>query len=133
MDPFLVFSSSVLEAPRFLLFFFFFFGESPISYFIIYYWLLDLIIDMNILKHLGYVWEPRLRFFFFFFFPRVLRLVATVHALCMNSSRKFYFSVTFSLKMGPTVLFIHLKIILLQYFSVSIFSFQLYLNGPLMV
>ena len=43
------------------------------------------------------------------------------------------------LKIGPTVLFTHLKIILLQYFSVfsfsfqfsvSVFSFQLYPNGP---
>ena len=33
--------------------------------------------------------------------------------------------------MGPTVLFTHLKIILLQYFS--IFSFQMYLNGPLVM
>ena len=33
--------------------------------------------------------------------------------------------------MGPMVLFAHLKIILLQYFS--IFSFQLYPNGPLVL
>ena len=87
-------------------------------------------------------------FFFFLFlhaFERPTRL------LFMNSSRKvwlfppfqhkfycswthkFHFSATFSLKMGPTVLFTHLKIILLQCFSVSVsvFSFQLYLNGPL--
>ena len=42
----------------------------------------------------------------------------------------FYFLVNFSLKMGLTVLFTHLKIILLQYFSVFSFSFQLYPNGP---
>ena len=36
---------------------------------------------------------------------------------------KFHFSVIFSLKMGLTVLFTHLKIILLQYFSVFSFSF----------
>ena len=83
---------------------------------------------------------------FFFFFHAFVRLVATVHALCMNSSHKvqlflpffsqlvhtvhcswthkFHFSATFSLKMGSTVLFTHLKIILLQYFSVFSFSFQ---------
>ena len=42
----------------------------------------------------------------------------TMHCLWIY---KFHFLVTFSLKMGPTVLFTHLKIILLQYFSV--FSF----------
>ena len=41
---------------------------------------------------------------------------------------KFHFSAIFSLKMGLTILFIHLKIILLQYFSV--FNFQLYPNRP---
>ena len=41
-------------------------------------------------------------------------------------THKFHFSATFSLKISPTVLFTHLKIILLQYFSV--FSFQLYPN-----
>ena len=46
-----------------------------------------------------------------------------------SRTHKFYFSATFSLKMSPTVLFTHLKIILLQCFSV--FSFQLYPNGPL--
>ena len=76
--------------------------------------------------------------FFLFFFHAFLRLAATVH--CMNSSRKvglfklfsanqctsytihgatnFTFQQLFSLKMGPTVLFTHLKIILLQYFSI---------------
>ena len=37
---------------------------------------------------------------------------------------KFHFSVTFLLKISPTVLFTHLKIILLQYFLVFNFSFQ---------
>ena len=46
-----------------------------------------------------------------------------------SRTHKFHFLATFLLKMGPTVLFTHLKIILLQYFSV--FSFQLYPNGPL--
>ena len=36
----------------------------------------------------------------------------------------FYFSVTFSLKMGPTILFTHLKIILLQCFQFSAISKQ---------
>ena len=37
------------------------------------------------------------------------------------------------LKMGPTVLFTHLKIILLQCFSVFSFSFQLYPNELLVI
>ena len=41
--------------------------------------------------------------------------VHTVHCLRIH---KFHFSATFSLKMGHTVLFTHLKIILLQRFSV---------------
>ena len=90
--------------------------------------------------------------FFFFFFHAFVRLMVIGHALCneqqqqnltfltlfsqsmhiMYCSRthKFHFSATFSLKIDPTVLFTYLKIILLQYFSVSIFSFQLYPNGP---
>ena len=39
-------------------------------------------------------------------------------------THKFHFSATFSLKMSLTVLFTHLKIILLQYFSIFSFSFQ---------
>ena len=39
---------------------------------------------------------------------------AFVHCLWTH---KFHFSETFSLKMGLTILFIHLKIILLQYFQ----------------
>ena len=46
-----------------------------------------------------------------------------VHCL---RTHKLHFLVTFSLKMGPMILFTHLKIILLQCFSV--FSFQLYPN-----
>ena len=89
-------------------------------------------------------------FCFFCFFSRVFQIAATVHHCSINSSsklwlfkffdqslhivyclwtHKFHFSVTFLLQMGPTVLFTHLKIILLQCFSV--FSFQLYPNGPL--
>ena len=49
-------------------------------------------------------------FFFFFWF--------SLHLLTFPCSRtnKFYFSTTFSLKIGSTALFIYLKIILLQYF-----------------
>ena len=87
-----------------------------------------------------------LRFFFFFFFLHAFVRLWLLFMYCsMNSSRKvwlfyffsqsvhivhcswthkFHFSATFSLKMGRTVLFTHLKIILLQYFSVFSFSFQ---------
>ena len=37
---------------------------------------------------------------------------------------KFYFSVTFSLKLSPTALFTNLKIILLQCFQFSVFNFN---------
>ena len=53
----------------------------------------------------------------------------SVHGVHYLWIHKFHFSATFSLKMSPTVLFTHLKIILLQYFSVFSFSFQLYQNG----
>ena len=46
---------------------------------------------------------------------------ATVHYLWTH---KFHFSATFSLKMGPTALFTHLKIILLQCFQFSVFNFS---------
>ena len=46
---------------------------------------------------------------------------ASVHCL---RTHKFHFSAIFSLKMGPTILFTHLKIISLQCFSVFSFSFQ---------
>ena len=81
--------------------------------------------------------------FFFFFFSRVfggMRLL--FNEQYMNSSRKcwlfpvnsasvhrlwthkFHFLATFSLKMGFTELFTHLKIILLQCFQFSVFSFS---------
>ena len=98
------------------------------------------------------LWEMRLRFpnarFAFSILFFILHVfVRPTRLLFINSSckvwlfplfqHKFYwlrthkshFSATFSLKMGPTVLFTHLKIILLQYFSVSVFNFQLYPNG----
>ena len=84
------------------------------------------------------VWEACLRFpnarfafsvlFFLHAFERPTRL------LFMNRSRKvwlfppfqhkFHFLATFSLKMGFTVLFTYLKIILLQCFSVFNFQFS---------
>ena len=78
----------------------------------------------------------RLRFaFFFFFFTRFGKTWLLFMYCSMNSNRKcwlfcrkqcivyflwthkFYFLVTFSLKMSPTILFTHLKIILLQWFQ----------------
>ena len=78
--------------------------------------------------------QTRLHFCFFFFFYIAEKFdfstnfqshVGLVYCLWTH---KFYFSTTFSLKMGLMVLFTHLKIILLQYFSV--FSFQLYPTDP---
>ena len=46
---------------------------------------------------------------------------ASVHC---SRTYKFHFSAIFSLKMGLTVLFTHLKIILLQCFQFSVFSFS---------
>ena len=63
--------------------------------------------------------------FFFFFQPHYL-IKSTVNSIFMHclQTHKFYFLTIFSLKMGPTALFTHLKIILLQcfqfQFSVSI-------------
>ena len=77
-------------------------------------------------------------FFFFFwhtFWPIFLLFIHccatifdffswTVHTIYCLWTHKLHFSATFSLKMGLTVLFTHLKIILLQCFSVFSFSFQ---------
>ena len=83
-----------------------------------------------------------LRFLFFFFFtpfPQQAALfmygtwtvAATFDRSSVNSSsvhysrtHKFHFLSNFSLKMGLTVLFTHLKIILLQCFQFSVFSFS---------
>ena len=51
--------------------------------------------------------------------------VHTVHCLWTH---KFHFLAIFSLKMGPMILFTYLKIILLQYFLIFNFNFQLYPN-----
>ena len=49
--------------------------------------------------------------------------VNSAHMYC-SRTHKLHFLSTFSLKMGPTILFTYLKIILLQCFSVFSFSFQ---------
>ena len=66
------------------------------------------------------IWCLRFVFFislslFFFFFG------SACNCLQVHGSHKLHFSAIFSLKMGPTVLFTHLKIISLQYF---LFQFQ---------
>ena len=69
----------------------------------------------------------RFHFFFSFFFFNSwfcwLFSVNNAPVLC-SQTHKFLFWVTFSLKMGPTVLFTHLKIILLQCFQFSVFNFS---------
>ena len=64
--------------------------------------------------------------FHFFFFPAAKLDFSTVNSASVHYSRthKYYFLTTFSLKMGPTALFTHLKIILLQCFQFSVFSFS---------
>ena len=80
--------------------------------------------------------KPRLRFvlffFFFFVFTHFWRSAATVqwtvaanvdffqwtvYPCTVHGPHKFHFLSIFSLKIGPTVLFTHLKIILLQWFQ----------------
>ena len=57
-------------------------------------------------------------FLFIFFSPQQLTL-STVNSACVHClrSHKLHFSAIFLLKMSPTVLFTHLKIISLQYFQ----------------
>ena len=47
-----------------------------------------------------------------------------MHPCTVHEPTNFIFYQFFSLKMGPTVLFTHLKIILLQCFQFSVFSFS---------
>ena len=54
-------------------------------------------------------------------FLTFLSISGPVHCLWTH---KFHFLSIFSLKMSPTVLFTHLKIILLQCFQFSVFSFS---------
>ena len=58
-------------------------------------------------------------FFFFFLVQPALVDFSTVNSAFVHYSRthKFHFSTIFSLKMGSTALFTHLKIILLQCFQ----------------
>ena len=69
--------------------------------------------------------------FFFFFSSRNYwsSLSWTVHFCTGHRTNKLYFSVIFSLKIGPTMLFTHLKIILLQCFQFQQNKF--YPNEPL--
>ena len=72
------------------------------------------------------VWISRVRvhvfsfciFFFFFFFKPQLLTKSSVNSTFVHCSQthKLQFSTTFSLKIDPTILFTHLKIILLQCF-----------------
>ena len=55
------------------------------------------------------------------FFLTFLSISGSVHC---SRTHKFHFLSIFSLNMGPTVLFTHLKIILLQCFKFSVFSFS---------
>ena len=99
-----------------------------------------------------WIWRirfPLLRFsfsFFFFFLARVIGdkgyCSCTVHeqqpkfltfqpfsahqwvSCTVHWTHKFYFSITFSTKMGPMALFTYLKIILLQCFQFSVFNFS---------
>ena len=80
-------------------------------------------------KQLVFVFSDSLFFFFFWLQPHYLTkpIVNNAFMHCLRT-HKFYFSVIFSLKMSPTVLFTRLKIILLFQFQFSVFSFQLYPN-----
>ena len=73
-------------------------------------------------KALYVFWIPRSRLcfafhvFFFFFSPQLLTSqLWTVHPCTVHESYKLHFLVTFSLKIGLTALFTHLKIILLNF------------------
>ena len=66
-----------------------------------------------------------LLFFFFWFSLQWLTGLLWIVLLCtVYRSHKLHFLSTFSLKMGSTALFTYLKIILLQCFQFSIFSFS---------
>ena len=69
---------------------------------------------------------PQFFFFFFSSFQPQWLTRSSVNSALVHCSRshKLHFLSTFSLKMGPTALFTHLKIILLQYFQFSVFSFS---------
>ena len=82
------------------------------------------------------LWELRLLFMHCawtvatkFDFSYLFQSISAHHALFMDPQISFFSN--FFIKNGSQVLFTYLKIILLQYFS--IFSFQLYPNGPLII
>ena len=88
-----------------------------------------LILNINFIKPKWKSYRLRVRLFcfvfFFFFWAEIFDFsCVTVHGVHYSRTHKFYFLANFLLKMGPTVLFTHLKIILLQYFSIFNFSFQ---------
>ena len=74
-------------------------------------------------------------FFVFFGHSKTVHVLFMIVQLLIRSSvnnisvhylwtHKLHVSITFSLKIGPTILFTHLKIIFLQYFQFSVFSFS---------
>ena len=74
-------------------------------------------------------WRQRLLFMYYawtvaenFDFSAIFS--TSVSPCTVHRTHKFHFSATFSSKMGPTVLFTYFKIILLQYFQFSVFSFS---------
>ena len=87
-------------------------GASVISLTLLSLVWIQLIITSAFLSHV---------YLFIFFQPQLLTK-SFVNSARMHYSRthKLHFSVTFSLKMGPTVLFTYLKIILLQSFQFSV-------------
>ena len=67
----------------------------------------------------------RFSFFFFFLAWIVISYEFTMHETKITIHALFINIHTLkNIKMGPTVLFTHLKIILLQYFQFSVFSFS---------
>ena len=93
--------------------------------------------NYDIMWPFGFSWNQRSRFhfrvsvlFFFFFSAWTVNLLCRDKNDCLGTVAVLftYCSSTVHalkiLKMGPTVLFTHLKIILLQCFQFSIFSFQ---------
>ena len=60
-----------------------------------------------------------------FFVGPVMWVPCTVHG-----THKSLIYANFSLKLGPTILFTYLKIILLQYFQFLVFSNKQYPNRP---
>ena len=91
------------------------------------YWLIVYSITRKIKWLFGLQWNPRLRFFstfsssfffFFFFRPAIVDFVNCEQCICvLFTVPQITFLTTFLLKMGPTTLFTHLKIISLQYFQ----------------